>query len=159
MYNHSKGSLTLTTIPDEQQIPGYAQLIRAISNALLHMTKLNRESSPHVVGPDGGVPDLACAYNLNTLFKRYQVYVYWPVLRYVWWEVAVVCCLLVLYSQRGPDLIPPGVLLWGRTAISRNTWITITERWLPVRTVGHSHRGWVKSTTYQICTCHYLAWH
>ena len=48
----------LATIPDEPQIPGYTQLTQAVSNSLLRITKLNGASSPHMVHPDGGVPDL-----------------------------------------------------------------------------------------------------
>ena len=45
----------LTTIPEEPEILGYTQL----AQSLLHMTKVNAASSPHVVGPDGGVPKQA----------------------------------------------------------------------------------------------------
>ena len=46
----------LTAISDEPQIAGCVQLTPADSNSL---TKLNRASSPHVAGPDGGVSDMA----------------------------------------------------------------------------------------------------
>ena len=71
MNNRSKGSSTWyhcrTAPPDEPQIPGCTQLTPADSNSCLHLTKLNRSSSPHVVGRDGGVTDFAYTYSSNTL--------------------------------------------------------------------------------------------
>ena len=67
MYNYSKGS----------QI-SHIHFMRAVSNSLLHRTKLNRASSPHVVGPDGGVTDLAWAYSSNTLIYSSIYLTYCP---------------------------------------------------------------------------------